>query len=82
MAPAADRERLEALFSGEVAINPQKKIDEVISLYDQLHVREAVESLMADYFRQAAACLDAVKLPEERKIHLRHYADLLSGREK
>ena len=27
LAPAADRERLEALFSGEVDINPQKKID-------------------------------------------------------
>ena len=82
LALAADRERLEALFSGEVAINPQKKIDEVISLYDQLHVREAVEELMVDYFRQASACLDAVKLPEERKVHLRCYADLLSGREK
>lgn len=82
LAPEADRERLEALFSGEVVINPQKKIDEVIAMYDRLHVREAVELLMADYFRQAAACLDAVKLPEERKVHLRHYADLLSGREK
>jgi geranylgeranyl diphosphate synthase type II len=82
MAQAADREWLEALFSGEVAINPQRKIDEVIALYDQLHVREAVEALMADYFRQASAYLDAVKLPEERKVHLRHYADLLSGREK
>ncbi|MBO6026148.1 MAG: polyprenyl synthetase family protein [Bacteroidales bacterium] len=78
----ADRERLEALFSGEVAINPQRKIDEVIALYDKWHVREAVELLMAEYFSQAAVCLDAVKLPEERKAHLRRYADLLSGREK
>lgn len=82
LAPVAERERLEALFSGEIVINPQRKIDEVISMYDKLHVREAVEQLMAVYFRQAMACLDAVKLPEERKIHLRRYADLLSGREK
>lgn len=82
LAPVADRERLEALFSGEVAINPQRKIDEVIAIYDKLHVKEAVEQLMAEYFRQAAAYLDAVRLPEERKTHLRRYADLLSGREK
>ena len=82
LASTADRERLEALFSGEIAINPQKKIDEVIALYDKLHVKEAVELLMGDYFRQASASLDAVKLPEERKTYLRHYADLLSGREK
>lgn len=82
MAPTADRERLEALFKGEVAVNPQRKIDEVIAIYDKLHVKEAVEQLMTEYFRQAAAHLDAVGLPEERKAHLRHYADLLSGREK
>ena len=82
LASQAERERLEALFSGEIDINPQCKIDEVIALYDKLNVREAMEQLMADYFRQAAACLDAVKLPEERKVHLRRYADLLSGREK
>ena len=82
LAPVADRERLEALFSGEVAINPQRKIDEVIAIYDKLHVKEAVEQLMAEYFRQAAAYLDAVRLPEDRKTHLRRYADLLSGREK
>lgn len=82
LASAEQRSRLEALFSGEIAINPQKKIDEVIALYDVLHVREAVELLMADYFRQAKDCLDAVSVPEERKVHLRRYAELLSGREK
>lgn len=82
LASDAHRERLEALFSGGTAINPQKKIDEVIAIYDLLHVRDAVEALMADYFRQASACLDAVRLPEDRKVHLRRYADLLSGREK
>jgi len=82
LASGEDRERLEALFSGEISINPQKKIDEVIALYDKHHVREAVELLMADYFHQAKDCLDAVNVPEERKEHLRHYADLLSGREK
>ena len=80
LASAADRERLEALFSGTVNINPQRKIDEVIALYDKLQVREAGERLMADYERQAAVCLDAVSLPEDRKCHLRTYVGMLSGR--
>ena len=82
MASPQQRERLEALFSGAVDINPQRKIDEVIALYDDLGVKEEVERLMAEYYQQAFAALDAVKLPEERKSHLRCYAEMLSGRNK
>ena len=82
MASPEKKERLTALFSGKVAINPQRKIDEVIAMYDDLRVKEEVERLMADYYRQAYAALDAVKVSEERKSHLRRYAELLSGREK
>lgn len=82
MASPKQRERLLDLFSGNVDINPQRKIDEVITIYDELHVKEEVERMMADYYRQAYASLDAVRLPEERKVHLRHYAEMLSGRDK
>ena len=82
LASSEQRNRLTALFTGEVSVNPQRKIDEVIGIYDDLHVREEVEKLMADYDCQAQAALDAVKLPEERKTRLRLYADLLSGRNK
>lgn len=82
LASPAQKERLTALFSGEVAINPQRKIDEVIAIYDELHVKEEVEKLMAECYRQAYASLDAVKLPPERKACLRQYAELLSGRNK
>lgn len=82
LASPEQKERLTALFSGEMVINPQRKIDEVIAIYDDLHVKEEVERLMADYYRQAHAALDAVKLPEERKTRLRDYVDGLSGRNK
>lgn len=82
LASPSQRERLMALFSGEVSINPQKKIDEVLAIYDDLHVKEAVEQLVVDCFSKAYACLDAVKLPEERKAVLKQYADLLAGRDK
>ncbi|MBR4146934.1 MAG: polyprenyl synthetase family protein [Bacteroidales bacterium] len=82
LASPEQRSRLSGLFSGAIVLNPQRKIDEVIALYDELCVKEAVESQMTDYFHQAKVCLDAVKLPDDRKVHLRHYADLLSGRDK
>lgn len=82
LASPEQKERLMALYSGEVAINPQRKIDEVITLYDELHVKEEVERLMEGYYRQAYVALDAVKAPEEQKVHLRHYAEMLSGRDK
>ena len=82
MAPMEQKERLKLLFSGEIDINPQRKVDEVISIYDELHVKEEVEQLMAAYFRQAEVCLDAVKVSEERKLPLRKYAEMLSRRDK
>lgn len=82
LASPADRERLERLFSGKLVTEPQEKIREVKAMYDRLRVKDEVERLMAGYFEQAGACLDAVKLPEERKVHLRRYAALLSGRDK
>lgn len=82
LASPDQRERLVALFSGEVDINPQHKIDEVIALYDEIHVKEEVEHLMFDYYRQACVALEAVRLPEQRKNHLRHYADMLLGKDK
>lgn len=74
--------RLKGLYLGDISVNPQRKIDEVIALYDELRVKEAVEQLMAEYFRQATVCLDAVKLPEVRKVHLKRYSDMLSSRDK
>lgn len=82
MASQEQRDRLVSLFSGEVNINPQRKVDEVIAIYDDLHVKEEVEGLMADYYRKAFKSLDSVRLPEERKAPLRQYADMLSGRNK
>lgn len=80
LASPEQRARLKSLFSGTVNINPQRKIDEVIALYDDLKVKEEVERLMADYYRQAYTALDAVKCPADRKAPLRSYAELLSGR--
>ena len=82
LASDRDRRRLEQLFTLRMDHDEEEKIEEVQSIYDRLHVREAVEQVMLDYDRKAFEALDAVDLHEERKTHLRTYAELLSGRKK
>ena len=82
MASEKDRQRLEQLFSLRIDHDEAEKIEEVEEIYNRLHVKEAVEQVMLDYDRRAFECLAAVDLPEERKAHLKTYAELLSGRKK
>ena len=77
-----DRKRLEQLFTLRMDHDEEEKIEEVQSIYDRLHVRDAVEQVMLDYDRKAFEALKAIDLPEERKKHLCTYAELLSGRKK
>ena len=82
LASEKDRKRLEYLFTLRMDHDEEEKIEEVQAIYDSLHVKEAVEQVMLDYDRKAFEALAAVNLPEERKKHLRAYAELLSGRKK
>ena len=82
LASAHDRKRLEYLFTLRIDHDEEEKIEEVQSIYDRLHVKEAVEAVMLDYDRKAVEALEAVGLPDEKKKHLRAYAELLSGRKK
>ena len=82
LASEKDRKRLEHLFTLRIDHDEEEKIEEVQAIYDRLHVKEAVEQVMLDYDRKAIEALSAVSLPEEKKKHLRAYAELLSGRKK
>ena len=82
LASEKDRKRLEYLFTLRMDHDEEEKIEEVQAIYDRLHVKETVEQVMLDYDRKAIEALAAVSLPEERKKHLRTYAELLSGRKK
>jgi geranylgeranyl diphosphate synthase type II len=82
MASEKDRKRLEHLFTLRMDHDEEEKIEEVKAIYDRLNVKEAVEQVMLDYDRKAFKALEAIDLPEERKIHLKTYAELLSGRKK
>lgn len=82
LAPEKDKKRLEHLFTLRIDHDEEEKIEEVQAIYDRLKVKEASEKVMLDYDRKAFKALDAIDLPEERKTHLRTYAELLSGRKK
>ena len=82
LASEKDRKRLEHLFTLRMDHDEEEKIEEVQAIYDRLHVKEAVEEVMLDYDRKAIEALSAIGLPEEKKKHLRTYAELLSGRKK
>ncbi len=82
LASEKDRKRLAHLFTLRIDHDEEEKIEEVQAIYDRLHVKEAVEQVIAEYDKKALAALKAVSLPEEKKTHLRNYAELLSGRKK
>ena len=82
LANEKDRKRLEYLFTLRIDHDEEEKIEEVQAIYDRLHVKEAVEQVMLDFDRKAIESLAAVSLSEEKKKHLRAYAELLSGRKK
>ena len=82
LASEQDRKRLTHLFTLRIDHEEEEKIEEVQAIYDRLHVKEAVEQVIAEYDRKALAELEAINVPEVRKSHLRNYAELLSGRKK
>ena len=82
LADEKDRKRLQHYFSMRVDHDEEEKIAEVKKIYDRLHVKEEVERVMMEYDRKAFALLDSIAVPEEKKKHLRTYAEMLSGRKK
>jgi len=82
LASLKDRKRLTQLFTLRIDHDEEEKIEEVKEIYDRFKVKEAVEKVIADYEQEALKALEAIDLPNERKIHLRTYAELLSGRKK
>ena len=71
---------LKMLFSDRNT-DPEKKVEKVISLYDQLNIRDVTEALANEYIEKAFNSLEKVKVPEERKKELNLTASSLIGRE-
>ena len=82
LASEKDRRHLQSLFTLCIDHDEEEKIAEVQAIYDRLNIKGVVEQVMLDYDCKALEALDAIGLPDERKAHLRTFAELLSGRKK
>ena len=71
---------LTSLYSGNQK-NDIEKIKGVISIYEQLNIKEFTAELIEIYYRQAMTSLEKVKVPESQKAELKKFAGNLKGRE-
>jgi len=81
IASGKELKRLQSLFSGSES-DPDSKVKEVISIYDQLKIRAITEDLANEYINTAFGLLDKVSVVPERKKELAHLASSLIGRDK
>jgi len=70
---------LKKLFSDEKS-DPGEKVKKVISIYDQLNIKELTENLANEYIRKALGFLLRVNVAEKRKKELSKIASSLAGR--
>jgi geranylgeranyl diphosphate synthase type II len=61
-------------------LSDAEKISTIKALYEKLGVPERVEQQISQKFRKALSILDTLKVPQERTIELRKYAENLIGR--
>lgn len=75
------RDQLLELFSGKTT-DTEKKVREVMKLYEKLDIRQITSGIVKDYTARAYAYLERTGVPEERKGELAKLAEELTGREK
>ncbi len=78
-ASATQRAELEGWLKAE-DYNPEEKVAAVTSLYTQIGVDKMALRKIDEYFLQAEKCLDALALPEEKKVVLRSLSARLLNR--
>lgn len=62
--------------------DPEKKVQEVVKLFDALHVKEKVERVINNYYQEALESLNHLNTPKERKTELFAFAEYLMERQK
>jgi geranylgeranyl diphosphate synthase type II len=79
-ASAIQRKALQELFIDGKA-DPEIKVKKVISLYDELNIRNITEVLARDYINKAFGFLQKVSIDESRKTEMTNLAISLIGRD-
>ena len=73
--------KLQELFAHRDT-DPEKKVSEVIEIYDSLNIRTLTENLANEHIELAFSHLDRVNLKKERKEEIAQIATSLIGRDK
>jgi len=73
--------KLQGLFSMK-DFDPETKVKEVLSIYDQLNIRAETEKIASEYISTAFELLEKVGADSERKKELAQLASSLIGRDK
>ena len=79
-ASTVQRKALQNLFAGSEP-DPEAKVKKVVSLYDELDIRNVTEALARDYIARAFGFLRKVSVDEARKKEMTSLAISLIGRE-
>ena len=78
-ADAEQKKQLLHYYSGK-SFDAMEKISRVTAIYDQLHIKDAAEALMLEYYDKAMQDLDAIQIADENKTIVRDFALLLKAR--
>lgn len=81
-ASGRDLTRLNELISKDGKIEAAEKIDEVMKIYETLHIKQAAESAISHYNDKALSSLDNSSLSNIQKDQLFEFAKSLINREK
>jgi geranylgeranyl diphosphate synthase type II len=73
--------KLQELFSMK-DFDPETKVKEVLSIYDQLNIKTETENIANEYINTAFELLEKVSADKERKKELAQLASSLIGRDK
>lgn len=76
-----DKEQLQQWIAA-TDFNPQEKIKAVTQIYDTIGIKELCRQKIEAIFADALTELDAVCVPDEKKLPLREFAHKLLGRNK
>lgn len=82
MANKGQQKLLAALFSSKEADDEEKKVKQVMALYDEIGLRDEVKRAIDDEFKKSIRTLDSIQVDEERKTALREMLSTLDGRKK
>jgi geranylgeranyl diphosphate synthase type II len=66
-------------YSGK-SFDAMEKISKVTAIYNQLHINEAADALILEYYDKAMHDLDAINVPDTNKEIVRDFALLLKAR--